>query len=165
MTSEELESYPPLPPSVAEWEDLLVRLEIAPRAVRNLLEEWEGGADTVGVLRAAVAREAGVGHWLETAAGVADTIAPAPDTLHADAGALALRFAALRARTFAMLQRRGLEVWAWEGETGDGGTVTVYQLIGWLVERDGVLLAGLRQGARVGGRTAGPRQRESPAAC
>ena len=50
------------------------------------------------------------------------------------------RFAGLRARTFAMVQRRGLDVWDWRVE-GDG---TVYQLLRWLAEHDASLLTRLR---------------------
>ncbi|HEX7239580.1 MAG TPA: hypothetical protein VF263_04910, partial [Longimicrobiaceae bacterium] len=39
MADDPFGGVPPLPPSVAEWEDLLVRLEIAPRALRAALED------------------------------------------------------------------------------------------------------------------------------
>ena len=146
MKSEELCDFTARPPSVGEWEELLVRLEIVPRVVRNALEEWEAGEPTAAVLRQALDREGEVGRLLETAAGHSPTAAPSPPA-SADAVELAHRFASLRARTFAMVQRRGLEVWDWEAEVGDGESATVHQLLSWLAARDGEMLAALREHA------------------
>lgn len=170
MTSEELGGFPHQPPSVAEWEDLLVRVEIAPRVVRNLLEERDAGAPTRRILQEAVRREAAVGRILETAAGGGEVASPAATSFPDDAEGLALRFASLRARTFAMLQRRGLEVWGWEARLEDGGRATVFQLLGWLVGRDAATLAELRAVQRTAGEPAGtgsgPRTgREGSQAC
>lgn len=140
-----------VPPSVGDWEDLLLRLEIVPRVVRNTVADVAGGAPAIPPLREAVAREVEVGRWLEVAAGIAEpghgATHPAQlDADGADADALSLRFASLRARTFAMVQRRGLEVWGWEAPFAGaaGRELTVYQLLGWLARRDGDLLAALR---------------------
>ena len=52
----------------------------------------------------------------------------------------------MRARNFAMVQRRGVDVWEWAGEL-DGVRVTVYQLLSWLMRRDAEALAALRSPA------------------
>jgi hypothetical protein len=61
---------------------------------------------------------------------------------------IARRFASLRARTFAMVQRRGLEVWEWSAPLDGSQPVTVHQLLQWLVYCDGRLLAELREASR-----------------
>jgi hypothetical protein len=143
MAPEEIAGLAATPAAVAEWEDLLVRLEIMPRALRAALEDAGGGdADLTATLRALLARERRVGRWLEVAAfGSAEKDLPAPD---GDARWLAERFEAVRARNFAMVQRRGVDVWAWAGEF-DGAAVTVNQLLSWLVRSDAAVLAALRQ--------------------
>jgi hypothetical protein len=84
-----------------------------------------------------------VGRWLEEAAfGSAESPIAAMDA-GGDARWLADRFAAVRARNFAMVQRRGVDVWEWAGEL-DGLRVTVYQLLSWLMRSDAALLAALR---------------------
>ena len=148
MRVDEMEGLPPRPESVGTWEDLLVRLEIVPRVVRNAVDDRAAGDDAERLLRAATEREAEVGRWLEAAAGV-DEPGRRPFESGLDSGAadLALRFASLRARTFAMVQRRGLEVWQWSAPLGGGGSVTVHQVLIWLSARDADLLSGLRAAA------------------
>jgi hypothetical protein len=111
------------------------------------VEDAGAGEETVRLLREAVEREAAVGAFLEAAAG----LERATDTRSADVGddpeTLALRFASLRARSFAMVQRRGLEVWEWSAPLPQGGSASVYQLLLWLAARDGELLADLRAAA------------------
>lgn len=153
MTVEEIATIPPRPESVAEWEDLLVRLEIAPRVVRNAIDEVVDAGEASRVLSEAATRERTIGRWLETASRIdrtrgADRVAGAPGK---DPAELAYRFASLRARTFAMVQRRGLDVWQWEGALGEGPSVTAHQLLFWLARRDARLLADLRNAA-MGGR-------------
>src|SRR5215218_5041696 len=143
MAPEEIAGLPATPPAVAEWEDLLVRLEIMPRALRAALEDALGGdAGLTAKLGALLSREQRVGRWLEVAAfGSAESPVPAAN---GDARWLAERFEAVRARNFAMVQRRGVDVWAWAGEL-DGTRVTVYQLLSWLMRSDAAVLAALRQ--------------------
>ncbi|HEV2146941.1 MAG TPA: hypothetical protein VGR37_06045, partial [Longimicrobiaceae bacterium] len=69
----------------------------------------------------------------------------------ADARAAAERFGSLRMRTFAMAQRRGVEVWAWESPDPAGRPVTVYQLFTRMVRDDSELLAALRGRSRAEG--------------
>ena len=148
MRVDETAGLPPRPESVAEWEDLLVRLEIVPRVVRNTVDESAAGEGALRLLRIATEREAAVGRWLEAASGVDEPGRPPFDPgSGADPGDLALRFASLRARTFAMVQRRGLEVWEWSAPVGGGGSATVHRVLLWLSARDAELLSGLRAAA------------------
>lgn len=143
------------PPSVAEWEDLLVRLEIAPRALRVTLEDAPGDDPELRALLAgAVGWEAAWQRTMEAlqAGGPLPDDRPAAPPAHpegrADARALAELFGSLRLRTFAMAQRRGVEVWAWEGADASGRTLTVYQLFTRMVRSDAALLAALRERLR-----------------
>ena len=149
MAPEELALLPARPPAVAEWEDLLVRLEIMPRALRATLEDGRVGQGESGMLRALLERELRVGRWLERAAFGDAGSAPLQPPDAADARWLEDRFAAARARNFAMVQRRGVDVWAWTGEL-DGTGVTVYQLLSGLMRADAAALAALRVPAGVG---------------
>lgn len=150
-------SLPPAPPSVAEWEDLLVRMEIMVRALRVSLEPRAGHPVAVGEsLRALVDREALVGEWLQAAssAGSARPVGvPEPvggEREREDPRWLAERFASLRARNFAMLQRRGLEVWGWTATLPGGERPTAYQMVTALVRLDADALAALRLGTQPG---------------
>jgi hypothetical protein len=146
MKGEEIAVLPARPESVAEWEELLVRLEIVPRVVRNTVDEVVDVAGASSLLAEAADRELTVGAWLESAASIGPRDRAPVEAVGAanDPTALALRFASLRARTFAMVQRRGLEVWSWEAPLEGGGTVTVHQLLSWLARRDAGLLTELR---------------------
>lgn len=136
----ELARYAERPGSVGEWEDLLVRLEIVPRVARNAVEDVRDADAARRVLDEAVDREREAGRLLEAAAGIGGGEGGAAAPEDDDPLGRVRRFAGLRARTFAMVQRRGLEVWDWRVE-GDG---TVYQLLRWLAEQDADLLARLR---------------------
>jgi hypothetical protein len=61
------------------------------------------------------------------------------------------RFAALRGRNFAAVQRRGLEVWRWRAEAPGRGTVTAHQLILASTAFDAQTLAGVREALRGAG--------------
>lgn len=154
MGAESPATLPAVPPSVAEWEDLLLRMEIMQRVLRNTLEAVPAGdADAAEELESLVAREALVGEWLEGVSGVGAGGSRGAGAAGRDApGALADRFVSLRARNFAMLQRRGLEVWRWTAPLAGFGEVSAYQVVGWLVARDVRSLAALR--ARSGTGTA-----------
>ena len=148
MRSEALAGFPAHPPSVAEWEDLLVRFEIMPRALRAALDAPAAAPERVAAtLGALLTREREVGRWLEAAAGW--TPSEQPPAGGSDDGLaardLADRFAGVRARNFAMLQRRGVDVWEWSGVTSDGDPATVYQLLGWMLRADATALAALRE--------------------
>ena len=144
MAPEELALLAAMPPAVAEWEDLLVRLEIMPRALRGTLEDSRVDEDAEReVLFELLDREIRVGRWLEEVAsgtGEPHALQPPPRT---DTRWLEERFASVRARNFAMVQRRGVDVWAWAGRL-EGARVTVYQLLTGLVRADATALAALR---------------------
>ncbi|HEX9937187.1 MAG TPA: hypothetical protein VGB15_08685 [Longimicrobium sp.] len=142
------------PASEMEWEDLLVRYEIGPRALRFALAD--GDADgparghvaallhplVAGEIRTAAAFEAmRTGVPLAPADAESETAAEEP-------GALVDRFDRLRARNFAAVQRRGLEVWDWRIETHPHGAVTAHQLIQSSVALDGETLAAVRAALR-----------------
>ena len=146
MTAEEIAGLPARPPSIAEWEDLLVRLEIMPRALAGTLEGVDPEPGVREIVRGLVERERWAGRWLEAVAvGVREDAVGSPAASRADdLRWLADRFASLRARSFAMVQRRGVEVWAWEGELADGARASVYQVLTALLRSDGAGLAALR---------------------
>ncbi|HEU0052895.1 MAG TPA: hypothetical protein VFQ39_06945 [Longimicrobium sp.] len=140
------EKYPERPPSEAEWEDLLVRYEIAPRAVRIAVEDTPA-APLPDALRTLLAAEA----WSAAVLGALREGRPLPgetgdDFADLPARAGADRFASLRAKNFASLQRRGIDVWGWGAEDDDGVRVTPYRLLNAAVALDGWTLAELRRG-------------------
>ena len=139
-----------MPPSVAEWEDLLLRMEVMQRVLRNTLEEVPAGdSRATEVMEALVHRESEMGAWLERVSGVGrgGSRPAAEDSGDRGLRALADHFVSCRARNFAMLQRRGLEVWRWTGDFSDHGTVSAFQVITWLVAQDVRALAALRERA------------------
>lgn len=149
MVDDGIRALPRRPESVVEWEELLIRLEIVPRVVRSTVEEVVDPGVAVELLVHAGERERQIGRWLEAAAGL-DGAGGARGPSGRDVRSLGLHFASLRARTFAMVQRRGLDVWEWEGPLGGEGSVTVHQLLCWLAEQDAALLSGLRRAAGAG---------------
>lgn len=145
------------PASEMEWEDLLVRYEIGPRALRIALDDGDaaGAAKThvCDLLRALVFNELWTATLFEAmrtgerpAAGP-----PRVETASDDPRALHERYAQLRGRNFAAVQRRGLEVWGWETEAHPHGRVTAHQLIHAGCALDGETLAGVRQALRGAG--------------
>lgn len=146
MATESPALLPPVPPSVAEWEDLLLRMEIMQRVLRNTLEGVPDSDARAGeVLAGLVRREAEVGGWLEAVSGVPGRSSAVETAAPAGLRALADRFVSLRARNFAMLQRRGLEVWRWTASFAGHGEVSAFQTITWLVAEDVRALAALRE--------------------
>jgi hypothetical protein len=146
-------TLPARPPSEVEWEDLLVRVEIAPRALRVAVEDAPAGdRGVVQALGAGVAFERDLQAMLEA---IVDGRAP-PDRPEAsglagdDAQALVAEYARLRMRSFVMVQRRGLNVWDWTVRGGPYDGATAYQLFQAAAHRDGVLLAEVRRAARGG---------------
>jgi hypothetical protein len=147
------DSYPPVPASEVEWEELLVRYELGPRALRVALESLDGDAaapEIVGdLLRALVLHE---GQAAALLAAMRDgrpvSTEPRVVMLSADPQAIYQRYAELRGRNFAAVQRRGLEVWRWQADAPHAGPVTVHQLIAASTAFDGETLAGVRQALR-----------------
>ena len=152
MTSP-LQQFPERPPSEVEWEDLLVRLEIVPRALRLAVEDVGDSQKAREVLAHAVGSEAWVHQVLLPALRGGAPVPGSPSASldiegngnEPDAAALAAAFASLRDRNFAQIQRRGLGVWEWRSPVeGGSGSVTAYQLMQWMARTDGETLAAVR---------------------
>ncbi|SOD03011.1 hypothetical protein SAMN05216486_10738 [bacterium JGI 053] len=148
-----LSRYPATPPSEVEWEELLVRYELTPRALHATLDDvaLEGDArDRVGdLLRALVANELQVTELFAAMRdGLPVQVDPRIEVMSAEPRAAYERFAALRGRNFAAVQRRGLEVWGWSAEAPGQGTVTAHQLILASTALDAETLAGVREALR-----------------
>jgi hypothetical protein len=152
MLPDEVRAFPARPPSEVEWEDLLVRVEIAPRALRIAMEDAPpGDPRLVDVLRMAVLFESQLQHMLlamidgrevEEGFGVAGVAG--------DPAVLVDEYVRLRYRSFLMVQRRGVNVWDWTVLGGEWGGATAYQLFQAAAHRDGVLLASVRRTSRQG---------------
>ena len=135
-----------------EWEELLARLEVAPRAFRLAAEDAADPGAAAGVLLLALFGE----EWLARALEAVRTGGRVPAGMSAAVGtppeggdpvrALLDEIAARRARSFAALQRRGIETWEWAGTTEDGRPVTAHQVAAAAVALDGERLALLRGG-------------------
>jgi hypothetical protein len=148
---------PARPPSEAEWEDLLLRVEIAPRALRNTVEDARASDPRIRKVAAEAARWEGMWEILleklrqgeplpKIAVGV-----PEREDGREDVEAMLEVFSRLRGRNFAMVQRRGLDVWDWAAPDASGKTVTAYRLLTEMLRNDGRLLAAARDAARAGG--------------
>jgi hypothetical protein len=150
--ADDLLSYPARPESEFEWEDLLVRVEVMCRALRVTLEEIGDGEPAVErILAGLAAREEDARRLLEDAAEVAAGRSPslsAPSQVVSFQEDNLARFLRLRVRNFAMVQRRGIDVWDWTVRLEDGRRATVYQLLGHLAASDVETLAALRGAAR-----------------
>lgn len=152
---EGLLSFPERPESEFEWEDLLLRLELMPRALKVELE-GRRGADVAEVLGALNHREMAVQQLLEEVA-MAGPAAHAPERPNERPGEPSMaasnepslearldRFVRLRGRNFAMLQRRGIDVWNWRIRIPPDDTATVFQLLSLLGRNDVEALSRLR---------------------
>jgi hypothetical protein len=142
-----LQRLPARPVSEVEWEEVLLRLELMPRALKLVLEEVRTDAESVrGELRRMVEREESAREFLESAAGLLPTSRPTiaqPSRNQEDA---VDRIVRLRNRNFALVQRRGIEVWDWAApDRGDEPGGTMYQLLAYLTASDGATLAALRR--------------------
>ncbi|HVG44937.1 MAG TPA: hypothetical protein VM890_09405 [Longimicrobium sp.] len=142
--------YPAVPPSEVEWEELLVRYELTPRALRAALDDVELTGDTrerVGdLLRALVVNELQVTELFAAMRDARPVLQePRIEVMSPEPRAAYERFAALRGRNFAAVQRRGLEVWEWRAEAPGQGTVTAHQLILASTALDAETLAGVRE--------------------
>jgi hypothetical protein len=145
------------PPSEVEWEDLLVRLEITPRALRLAVEDAGGDSPELRVnLSAAVGHEERLGELLESLR-QGHELGQSPfiglgvyhRTPSETAKELLERFTILRLRNFAQIQRRGLQVWDWISPFGRD-RVTAYQVLQWMARADGEMLKFLRASRRNG---------------
>jgi hypothetical protein len=146
------------PASIAEWEELLVRLDVGPRAVRLAVEELpprepEGGETAwrraEEVLRELLLGELRAKSWLDAMReGTPLPEVPRTPSLGLETGdvdGLLHRFTESRARNFAAAQRRGLEVWDWEGDAPSGGRLSAFQLLSGRAAEDGRAIRELRR--------------------
>lgn len=145
-------TLPARPPSEVEWEDLLVRLEIMPRALRVAIEDAPAGhPGVVRALRAGVAAETALQRMLEAMVdGREAPDAAGGEGMDGDAAGLLAEYARLRTRSFVMVQRRGLNVWDWRVRGGPYPGATAYQLFQAAARTDGMLLAAVRAAGRAG---------------
>ena len=152
MTVADPRTFPARPPSEVEWEDLLVRVEIAPRALRIAVEDAPGDHPrVVDVLREGVLAEAALQEMLEAIIdGREARDGTGIEGMSNDPVALLAEYARLRMRSFVMVQRRGLNVWDWTVRGGPYDGATAYQLFQAAARQDGVLLAAMREAARGG---------------
>lgn len=145
-----LRSGAPRPPSEVEWEELLMRLELTPRAVRAYLSDAgvRGGLAREPLQRLLL-REAWAAKALEALrTGAAVEWSGWARLGEPDAERMSFDFAALRAKNFAQAQRRGLAVWEWRASAEGIGEFTAYQLLRYLMTEDGRSLAELRAALR-----------------
>lgn len=152
MLPDEVRAFPARPPSEVEWEDLLVRVEIAPRALRIAVEEApRDDPDLIQLLQTGVFFEARLQHLLEAMIdGREVEYGFEARNVPGDVDALIEAYARLRYRSFLMMQRRGINVWEWMVLGGEWAGATAYQLFQAAAHRDGALLAGARRAGRGG---------------
>jgi hypothetical protein len=137
--------------SLPAWEDLLVRFEIMPRVLRVTLEEAGGtGGAAAEILRRLIAGEDELSAWIREASAAGGDAGGAAPAAAGDVQELADRFASLRARNFAMLQRRGVEVWEWSAPLATGERTTALQMVSDRVGSDAEALRALRNGVQLG---------------
>lgn len=144
--------FPERPPSEVEWEELLVRYEITPRALRLAVEDAPGGA--AARIAAPLGRLLAWERWTAEAlealregrAVTPPEIASSPEGSSEDPARVVEEITALRGRSFAAVQRRGIDVWAWSGGLPDGTALTPFRLLSAAVAMDGAVLADVRGG-------------------
>lgn len=150
MTPERLTSFPRRPASEVEWEDLLLRMEVMMKALRVLLDEVDAGAPAVApTIARLLERETFARTFLERAADLPSEPVSDGQTAVLKEDALD-RFVRLRARNFAMVQRRGIEVWEWEAAVSETASATVHQVLSALVAADVDALAAIRRASGTG---------------
>ncbi len=145
--------YPQRPPHIADWEELLLRYELTPRAMSNALELSPGDGSPNDLiaeyLGRIVAAERAALDWFAALRDGDEITAqwqPAKETGVADT--LLAEFASLRARNFAGLQRRGIEVWDWAAKHSAYGEVTAFQFLSAIIARDAREMQAIRDAAR-----------------
>jgi hypothetical protein len=149
----EIAALPPEPPSEVEWEELLVRVEVAPRALRLAVDDApHARAGVRETLRQAFLWEARLQTSLASMAGVPAPAEPAETEagVETDPADAVREIGRLRARSFAMVQRRGLGVWRWRASGGPFAGATAYQLLAATVQHDRRTLDAVRAAAREG---------------
>lgn len=152
MLPDDPHRFPARPPSEVEWEDLLVRVEIAPRALRIAVEEARADDELLSrALQIGLLFETLLQRALEAI--IDERVMEdgfGMEFVPGDPAALVAEYGRLRYRSFLMVQRRGLNVWDWTVRGGTWDGATAYQLFQAAAERDGALLAIVRGGGRGG---------------
>ncbi|HEX6749353.1 MAG TPA: hypothetical protein VF092_18810 [Longimicrobium sp.] len=150
------EDFPARPASEMEWEELLVRYEIAPRALRVALSDGDAAGPArervCDLLLGLVANElwtALIFAAMRDRAGISQR--PGFEFAKDDPDALFERFQRLRERNFNEVQRRGIGVWQWEADVPRFGHATAHQVILSSLELDGKTLAEVREVLRGAG--------------
>lgn len=147
-----LTTVPADPPGIAEWEELLVRVDLAPRALRAAVEDTAPGSAVLNELLRVLGDEL---RWERALRAIqqgetvpTDLVFPDPPSESAsgdDVEQLLRAVAGLRSRNSAQVQRRGIDVWRWRAPTDGGGFLSVYQLLVLMVRSDAGHLAALRR--------------------
>ena len=139
---------PERPPSEVEWEDLLVKLDIAPRALRVAVDDAGDSPELRAALKHVLEDELIFRDFLDALSagepvelGLSYDLDPVDDRALRD---LVEAYEQLRGRNFAKIQRRGLEVWDWKSECRPQGRLTGYQALLAMQRADVQHLAGLR---------------------
>jgi len=127
----------PAPASIGDWEELLIRFELGPRALGLAAADAGDGEGADRIYRHLAEVEAEAAGWLG---------APVSDTAtDPSAKAARERFERLRATSFARIQRRGPGEAERALSVGGGEEATVHQVLVALVRHDGAHLAELRR--------------------
>lgn len=118
MQPDDIATYPATPPGIAEWEDLLVRVELMPRALRTTLERARPSDSQVPIL---LSEMLAFEEWVRPALHAlrdSDTIPEFPDAYGYSVVGLngtALlesmfdHLSSLRTKNFVQVQRRGID--------------------------------------------------------
>lgn len=153
MSENVLRETPEVPASEVEWEALLERLEVGPRAIRLAVED----AGTVGdalhlIVGRAVGREQLAKETLEQLRGGSLLRQFNPNLLHSPIVAEGMTvtdlldlFTGLRTQNFAQVQRRGIEVWEWRASRANGVWLTSYRLLTLMAHLDGETIAAVHR--------------------
>jgi hypothetical protein len=156
MPDNPFDAFRPRPADLAEWEDLLVRLELGPRALRLALDDIDRpSVSLLEPLNRLVTTELWTSRALDTMRRGGGVVPEKIGVSHvdpADAAAGARKrleeYVSLRTDTFAALQRRGIQPWEWSAELEGGGTVTAYQAVRRALQVDGEVLRAVRAAGR-----------------
>lgn len=151
MQADLFRGLPPYPADVAEWEELLLRFELGPRALRFVLEDLDPlPSPVLESLNHLVTMELWTAGALE-AMRTGEVVRERVGLSHADPrefpAAVRKRlqeYVALRSDNFGGLQRRGLEVWDWSAKLEGGGAVSAYQAVRRALQIDAEVLAAVR---------------------
>jgi hypothetical protein len=142
---------PERPPSEVEWEELLVKLDIAGRAFRVAVDDAADTPELHELVTLAALSEAWWGQRLEDlreGRRFSLNVGFGPWTVDGEPVSMRYALDSLlrdRERNFAKLQRRGLSVWEWRAELVEGRSITAYQFAQMRAMADAEILRQIRQ--------------------